>query len=114
MPSSTTTSVRPPDLSMSSTSPLIGTTVTRSGASMWYHTHKLDLFCATTTSELGTHCTYDEKESSVVRVALAMSYRCSALTIARWANLYVIKGWAKRGMKTADNGRPLPQSQEIT
>ena len=57
IPSSTMTSVRPGVRSMSSTSPRMGTTVTFSGASMWYHTHRLPRFCATTTSELGTHCT---------------------------------------------------------
>ena len=37
---------------------LIGNMVTLSGESILYQTHKLPLFCATTTSLSGTHCTY--------------------------------------------------------
>ena len=87
MPSSTITSVRPGVRSMSSTSPRMGTTVTLSGASMWYHTHRLPRFWATTTSELGTHCTYEEKESSVERVCVAMSYKWSARRLSRKSSL---------------------------
>lgn len=55
--SSTSTSVFPFARSMPSMSPLISRTMTWSGAWMLYHTHMLPLFCATTTSESGTHCT---------------------------------------------------------
>ena len=86
IPSSTITSVRPGARSISSTSPLMGTTVTFSGASMWYQTQRLPRFCATTTSELGTHCTYEENERRVERVWLAISYKCSARRLSRKSN----------------------------
>ena len=58
MPSSTMTSVWPPRRSMSSMSPRIWWTVTWSGVWMLYQTERLLRFCATTTSDDGTHCTY--------------------------------------------------------
>ena len=54
--------------SISSMSPLMAWMVIWSGAWMLYQMHRLLLFCATTTSLLGTHCTYVQKFSSCVLV----------------------------------------------
>eukprot|EP00967_Tisochrysis_lutea_P002303 scaffold2909_cov28-Tisochrysis_lutea.AAC.3 len=94
---------------MSSTSPLIGTTVTRSGASMWYHTHRLPRFWPTTTSELGTQLTYEQKESKVERVCEG-TWRRGMTACARHR-----AACAARGSRTTSHTEPrsLRQSRGV-
>jgi hypothetical protein len=44
---------------------------------MLYQTHRLLLLCATTTSLPGTHCTYWQKLSRLLRCWVAKLNRCS-------------------------------------
>lgn len=55
----------------------MGNMVTLSGLSMLYQMHRFPRFWATTTSLPGTHCTYEQKLSSVVLAPLSRSYRWS-------------------------------------
>lgn len=50
---------------------------------MLYHTHRLLLLCATTTSLPGTHCTYWQKLSRLLRCCVARLNRCSWWALSR-------------------------------
>lgn len=55
----------------------MGNMVMLSGLSMLYQIQRFPRFWATTTSLPGTHCTYEQKLSSVALVPLSRSYRWS-------------------------------------
>lgn len=116
MPSSTITSVLPSARSISSTSPLIGTTVTLSGELMWYHTHSEPRFCATTTSAFGTQLTYDAYESSVLRDCRSMSYRCSCRRLSRKRSLVALSERSSQSMRASCEivAALIPESRSST